>query len=161
MGPVQATKTCLRKSFTYSGRASRSEFWQFAAVVLLLKLCGVVLAFTLNTGAAGRRAEPLLALALIVLFALWAPLLAAAARRYNDTGVTRIPLFFLAFTLIPFSLARLIEALDTHIEVPVGFHEMPEIVLPTMIGAVLLTPVNVVLLAFPSRPHPIPSSGRT
>ena len=29
MGPVQALKTCLRKSFQFSGRASRSEFWWF------------------------------------------------------------------------------------------------------------------------------------
>jgi uncharacterized membrane protein YhaH (DUF805 family) len=161
MGPVQATKTCLRKSFTYSGRASRSEFWQFAAVVFALKLCGFWLAATLNTASAGRQAHPLPTLVLIVLFALWAPLFAAASRRYSDTGVTHIPLILLAFTLVPFSLTRLIERLDTQIEMPVGFHEMPEVVLPTMIGAVLLTPVNVVLLAFPSRPHPIPSSGRT
>lgn len=36
MGPVQAITTCLAKSFQYSGRASRSEFWWFAAFWLLL-----------------------------------------------------------------------------------------------------------------------------
>lgn len=36
MGPGQAIGTCLRKSFTYSGRASRSEFWWFVLAVLLI-----------------------------------------------------------------------------------------------------------------------------
>lgn len=29
MGPVQAIKTCFAKSFQFSGRATRSEFWWF------------------------------------------------------------------------------------------------------------------------------------
>ncbi len=33
MGPIDAIKTCLIKSFQFSGRASRSEFWWFAVFV--------------------------------------------------------------------------------------------------------------------------------
>lgn len=33
MEPIEAIKTCLTKSFQFSGRASRSEFWWFAAFV--------------------------------------------------------------------------------------------------------------------------------
>jgi len=36
MGPVQATKTCLRKYFQFSGRAARSEYWWFFAVTIVL-----------------------------------------------------------------------------------------------------------------------------
>lgn len=36
MGPAQAIKTCLRKSFQFSGRASRSEFRWFAPIGLVL-----------------------------------------------------------------------------------------------------------------------------
>lgn len=41
MGPVQATKTCLRKYATFSGRASRSEYcWFFCDYALSILIFG-------------------------------------------------------------------------------------------------------------------------
>ena len=42
-------KTCLSKSFTFAGRASRSEYWYFALFVSLLVLIGVLLAIACGT----------------------------------------------------------------------------------------------------------------
>lgn len=36
-------KTCLSNSFTFAGRASRSEYWYFTLFALLLALVGILL----------------------------------------------------------------------------------------------------------------------
>jgi uncharacterized membrane protein YhaH (DUF805 family) len=38
MGPAQAITTCLAKSFQFSGRASRSEFWWFTLLSIAVTL---------------------------------------------------------------------------------------------------------------------------
>jgi uncharacterized membrane protein YhaH (DUF805 family) len=54
MGPVQAVKTCLRRPFRYSGRASRSEIWWFALFLVgsfgLVVFAGLQPNFGLNVG---------------------------------------------------------------------------------------------------------------
>ncbi|SFC45852.1 Uncharacterized membrane protein YhaH, DUF805 family [Polaromonas sp. OV174] len=66
-----AVATCLKKFATFSGRASRSEYWWF------------VLFFTLILTASALVHEwgVLVALAVLLL-----PLTAAATRRLHDTG---------------------------------------------------------------------------
>ncbi|HRQ36317.1 MAG TPA: DUF805 domain-containing protein [Chloroflexota bacterium] len=67
----QAIRTCLIKSGTFHGRASRSEFWWFTLFLVLL-----VSAFTyLSEALAGA-----------VLTVMLLPWLAAGTRRLHDTG---------------------------------------------------------------------------
>jgi uncharacterized membrane protein YhaH (DUF805 family) len=49
MGPAQAIRTAFAKSFQYSGRASRSEFWWFAAFWLVFpEVIGFIIAFPIG-----------------------------------------------------------------------------------------------------------------
>lgn len=99
MGPAQAIWNGIAKSFEFSGRASRSEFWWFAAAVAILMLflvvirparpVGTILYGDSQSGALTTRSFParrssvwktLLPLSLLV------PLPAAVFRRMHDTG---------------------------------------------------------------------------
>jgi len=78
MNLKQSVTTCLAKYATFSGRASRSEFWWFigaaGAIDLLLKYGG---------GLVFSRAD---VLADVVSFAWLAPTLAVGSRRLHDVG---------------------------------------------------------------------------
>ena len=74
MGFGQATKTCIDKFITFSGRASRSEFWWFAALFFAVH---VLLRFA-NLGGLGT----------LIWFAVVVPFLAVAWRRMHDAGNT-------------------------------------------------------------------------
>lgn len=90
MGPVQAIKTCFAKSFQFSGRASRPEFWWFwlfdllifvfAFFVIDLWLFGI-----LDTGFAFAPASGLINLLLII------PMTAVTMRRLHDCGWQGLP----------------------------------------------------------------------
>jgi uncharacterized membrane protein YhaH (DUF805 family) len=69
---LDAVKACLNNFATFSGRASRSEFWYFFLCVFLLSIVASVL-------------DSLL-LSLLVTLATIVPMLAAGARRLHDTG---------------------------------------------------------------------------
>jgi uncharacterized membrane protein YhaH (DUF805 family) len=45
MNITQATKTCLLKSFKYSGRASRSEYWNFQLSSFFIRVIPILLFF--------------------------------------------------------------------------------------------------------------------
>ncbi len=79
----QAILTCLLKSGTFNGRASRSEFWWFTLFLLLL-----VTAFTyLSEGLGGA-----------ILIVMLLPWLAAGTRRLNDAGYSG---WWQLFLLVP------------------------------------------------------------
>jgi uncharacterized membrane protein YhaH (DUF805 family) len=99
MGLIEATKSCFSKYATFSGRASRPEYWWFYLAVMLVSLFASAVDFLLFGGArvdvaattdavvatasAEARSEPLTAIwGLIVLL----PLLAAGWRRAHDSG---------------------------------------------------------------------------
>ena len=42
-GPIDAIKTCIKKSFDFRGRASRSEFWWFWILVVVVKIATIEL----------------------------------------------------------------------------------------------------------------------
>ncbi len=71
-----AISTCFKKYATFSGRASRSEYWFFYLFYAIIYLIGALI------GAAVGTAE------LVYLFTipLWLPLAAAGIRRIHDTG---------------------------------------------------------------------------
>ncbi|MGR3757122.1 MAG: DUF805 domain-containing protein [Tranquillimonas sp.] len=87
MGFAQAIRTCFRKYATFSGRASRPEYWYFALFVILGNFAAGIFDGILNGimygPGAGAPAAPL-----STLFWLGTPIpgLAAAWRRMHDTG---------------------------------------------------------------------------
>ncbi|NOC93483.1 DUF805 domain-containing protein [Ruegeria sp. HKCCD6604] len=79
MGPKQAISTGIRKTFVFSGRASRSEFWWFAPIAIVLPISAALLfdsSVLVNWGTSR----------LLVITAASLPLLSAMCRRLQDTG---------------------------------------------------------------------------
>jgi uncharacterized membrane protein YhaH (DUF805 family) len=81
-GFAEAVSVCLRKYFTFSGRASRSEYWYF---ILFTVLLGFVTAFLdaafFGVSAVGDDVGPLNT---ITTLAVFIPSLAVAWRRLHD-----------------------------------------------------------------------------
>ena len=90
MGPVEAFTTAWRKSFTYGGKATRSEYWWF-----YLANCIVALVLTLLTATAGEVG----ALVFVYTFAQVFPSLSIAVRRLRDIGKKWTWIFI---NLVPF-----------------------------------------------------------
>lgn len=81
-GFLDATRTCLRRYFGFSGRASRSEFWYFVLFGILISIvAGIIDVLVLDH----RGDDDGLIASLVTLF-LFFPNLAAAFRRLHDTG---------------------------------------------------------------------------
>ncbi|MEO9575149.1 MAG: DUF805 domain-containing protein [Tateyamaria sp.] len=90
MGPVSALEMSFRKSFDFSGRASRSEFWWtwgllYSAAMLIMHWRGLP--------TSGPNAD---ILATVITIALALPMIAVGTRRLVDAGVWRW-LFVLVF----------------------------------------------------------------
>lgn len=81
MGFVEANKTCFAKYFTLSGRASRSEYWQFALGLAIIGSASAVI----DGFAFGFRADPG-PIELLFDFLIICPILTAFVRRLHDTG---------------------------------------------------------------------------
>ncbi len=96
-----AVRTVLSKYVTFSGRASRAEFWWWFLAVLLLSLVvglidGTVLAPLLGFGAFDENAgQPL---SMIVSLLLLLPGISVGVRRLHDTGRSG---WWLLLALIP------------------------------------------------------------
>jgi uncharacterized membrane protein YhaH (DUF805 family) len=75
----RSISTCLSKYATFSGRASRSEYWWFVLFTILVSSVAQILdaLLAVSIGIAG--------LDLIATFALLIPSIAVAARRLHDT----------------------------------------------------------------------------
>ena len=97
MGPAQAIKTCTTKSFQYSGRASRTEYWWFLPVGLILPIAALLTLDRLTPDAVTLLRG-------LVFFLALSPLMAVTKRRLNDTGEAatwfETPLMALVFVLI-------------------------------------------------------------
>lgn len=81
MGFSDAISTCLKKYFTMSGRAPRSEYWWFILATIIVGLVAVILdaaisGFSTETG-------PIETIANLLLLC---PTLTAAVRRLHDAG---------------------------------------------------------------------------
>lgn len=81
MGFAEAIRTCFQKYVTFSGRASRPEFWYFAAVFT----CAFILTFWNMARVNGPINSELSTFSLTMLV-LGIPLLAVATRRSHDIG---------------------------------------------------------------------------
>ena len=95
MGPVQSIKTCLRKSFILSGRASRSEFWWFTAASTLA-CCSLMIAVSPGVMKAPFVLLPMSVVALSPLAGLTF-LFAAGIRRMHDADLSGV--FFILPTI--------------------------------------------------------------
>lgn len=80
----EAIRTCLAKYATFTGRASRSEFWWFALFQVLAVLVASVIYRHLGT---------------LVMLGLLVPSIAVGARRLHDIGKSG---WFLLIGFIPF-----------------------------------------------------------
>jgi uncharacterized membrane protein YhaH (DUF805 family) len=94
MGFARSIRTCLSKYITFSGRASRSEYWWFFLFMFLAGTIGGVLDFALfgtavtvstdtGTAVAAQSQGPIQSL---IGLALFLPHLAVAWRRMHDSG---------------------------------------------------------------------------
>ena len=106
MGFSQAIKTCFSKYVTFSGRASRPEYWYFFLFVLLATFVAGIVDFALfgsssviqtttGTSVTAQSRQPLQMLVSLVVFL---PHLAVAWRRMHDTGRSGL------YALFPFLL---------------------------------------------------------
>lgn len=76
-------KTCLSKSFTFAGRASRSEYWYFTLFSLLLVLVGFLLvAALLDTNPDSARFVTIIAV--LCYLCLIPASISVTIRRFHD-----------------------------------------------------------------------------
>jgi uncharacterized membrane protein YhaH (DUF805 family) len=77
---AEALQRCFNLCFTFSGRASRPEYWWFVLFyIITLVTLALISALSLPAGLGG-------ALITIFIFAMAIPLLAVSFRRLQDTG---------------------------------------------------------------------------
>ena len=81
MNMGQAITSCMRKYSTFSGRASRSEFWWFSLFYVLLSWGTQIAGYALAS-----ISLVLAVLPLVVTLVLLLPQLAVACRRLHDIG---------------------------------------------------------------------------
>ncbi len=114
MSFTTAVATCFRRYATFSGRASRPEFWWFYLFVQLVNLAfvGAVLALLVGAVAIGRDGEPvpvvgsvlavLYLVATLVSLVLLLPTLAAMWRRLHDTDRSGLWCFLAVVPVVGF-----------------------------------------------------------
>lgn len=122
MGFTDAVRVCFARTFDWSGRASRVEYWWFALYFCLLQLATVVLQF-LAIGAleafgadshAGSLAEGTMFLPLLLLLAVhFLPWLAVGARRLHDISQPAWWLLLLWFNVFGWTALLVLHALPS------------------------------------------------
>ncbi|NDY55401.1 DUF805 domain-containing protein [Desulfovibrio sulfodismutans] len=81
---MTSLSTCLRKYATFSGRASRAEFWYFTLAVWLLSILAMVLDQALfGSGSTENSIMPLTSVFQVVVFL---PVLSVSVRRLHDVN---------------------------------------------------------------------------
>jgi uncharacterized membrane protein YhaH (DUF805 family) len=93
MGPVTAISTALVKTFSYSGRASRSEYWwYFLLYTLACLICGFIDAAMIISAIERQGQDALATLSVFdfksiyVSIALIPPMISLTVRRLHDAG---------------------------------------------------------------------------
>ena len=83
MNLTQSISTCMRKYVTFSGRATRSEFWWFFLFCMLVGLLGSVIDAALGLDAAiGGNGV----FTTLIQLATFLPSIAVGSRRLHDTN---------------------------------------------------------------------------
>ena len=94
---TEAIRTCLKKYATFSGRATRSEFWYWALFSWILSM----IAYNIDSAISGG-ADPMtrsLVVSNIVILITVLPTMAVSVRRLHDVGRSGW-WFLLTFTVI-------------------------------------------------------------
>ncbi|AEI95054.1 DUF805 domain-containing protein [Roseobacter litoralis] len=99
---TQSIKTCFRKYFTFSGRASRSEYWWFFLFTILGGLFFGFIEGVIN-GASGTPGGPTLLSGAFNL-ATFIPTLAVGWRRMHDSGRSGVYLFYPLIAIVGLSI---------------------------------------------------------
>ncbi|ARC89740.1 DUF805 domain-containing protein [Rhodovulum sp. MB263] len=91
MGFAAAVKVCFRKYFTFSGRASRPEYWWFVLFTLLGSIATGLLDLLLfpgeiRTGPGSIEADSDGPLTMLFTLAIFLPSVSAGWRRMHDSG---------------------------------------------------------------------------
>ena len=80
MNFTEAVKTCFKKYGTFSGRASRSEYWYF-----ILLVSGSILLFVLlGIFAGGPGFAQFIPLMILLYLGVFVPIISVTARRLHD-----------------------------------------------------------------------------
>ncbi|NSX55056.1 DUF805 domain-containing protein [Parasulfitobacter algicola] len=146
MGPRQAITTCLRKSFVFSGRASRSEFWWFATLWLL----GILTVAWIEPEFMVRNLTVLQFFGFLFVVCML-PVFAAIYRRLSDTKVT--PKVFLIIPLFLIIAPPLVYFIDqSHYDFYAKTRMMPEALL-AILGYFGAITALLVLCSLPSASH--------
>jgi uncharacterized membrane protein YhaH (DUF805 family) len=95
LGPVDAVRTVLRKTFTWSGRARRSEFWWWALAGFAVYCAAITVELQLDPSGDS------VVITGITWFALLLPTLAVTVRRLHDRSFSA---WWLLLNLLPFGL---------------------------------------------------------
>lgn len=105
MGPITALSTALTKIFTYSGRASRSEYWwYYLACGIIGTICAAIDSVTIIKLVELHGEEALLHIRPFELASVWAwiatvpSFLSVTVRRLHDAGFSG---FWLLLYIIP------------------------------------------------------------
>ena len=88
MNLPEATKSGIKKAATFSGRASRAEYWYFVLFTILVSFAaGFVLALSIGANASTDQLNHATLVLRYVLYAVFfLPTLSLAVRRIHDTG---------------------------------------------------------------------------
>ena len=111
MSFIEAVQTCLKKWITFSGRATRSEFWWYYLFTMIVQIVLTLLLFSTVDWTAIDPNDPMSTLqiyagpvgnvmGLVGLF-FFISVLAAGARRLHDTGKSGWWQLILLLTMIP------------------------------------------------------------
>jgi uncharacterized membrane protein YhaH (DUF805 family) len=139
MGPAAAIRTCLGKSFDFSGRASRSEYWWFLPVGTLLPIGALAVAQSI----APDLSFPWQCM---IFFVSVLPLMAVTRRRLRDGGEDPIsfetPLIALIWCMISgWSIVQIYRwasaLIDAGADGPAGFG----VALTALLGIAVLVPI--------------------
>ncbi|WP_380057801.1 DUF805 domain-containing protein [Falsihalocynthiibacter sp. SS001] len=158
MGFWQAIRTCFKKYVTFSGRASRSEYWYFILFLILgnfvfglldTAIFGTnVVEVTSGDGTASAQVDnngPLASLFSLIIFI---PTLAAGWRRMHDTG--RSGLYLLFPMLIMFGVFTLVWIAAGSVAFTGGFLGLETIaVVMGALSTLVLIPIMLVALIGP------------
>jgi uncharacterized membrane protein YhaH (DUF805 family) len=170
MNFLQAIKTCyIDKGTTFSGRASRSEFWWF---VLFYCTIAVTVSF-LHSMSSGIIKDAFIGIIYFTFFFFILPLISVIVRRFHDTGHSGFLALFLF--LLPKALEFIFCALLFNFETALKYFQDNNVTLPHlnahslglssgMAGFVfllmficLLTPVVLLLKVFIEKGTPGPN----
>ncbi|MBY5563012.1 DUF805 domain-containing protein [Rhizobium leguminosarum] len=105
MGFTEAVRTVLKQKYaTFSGRASRSEYWWFMLFCVLalfpLAILAFVLAFATSGGGAPSPIHYTVVIWMLFILAVFLPVTALQVRRFHDRNISGwwyLALFILSY----------------------------------------------------------------